>query len=962
MSAESSILKKRMMLIAVAWCVSICTTSAQLDLNADGMSDIWQNKYQIDTASAQLDFDGDGQSNILESLAGTDPHDALSTLILSQPIFESNSVLIGWESRFGTSYQLYGSRNLDKGTWSPIGERMVGPGGPMNIAIVPEDNDKSFFRVSAFNETPLPIGVEVERDSDGDGQSDIAEISTGNNPFDTTSLWQDPSVEFSPSFTVSWKSERGKSYLIESRELSPSSSWQSFGAIKRGTGHLMTTSIAVPDELQREYRVSVQDLDSDEDGLSDWEEDQLGLDPLRADTDTRGAGDLIETMTRLNAANLVAIETAHAVANITRMEQGGFNITRTGGLDAIQVGYTVSGSAAAGSDYVTLSGVVDIPFGVNSVTIPVDPIESSPIQMTESIELTLLDQEAYDLDQQVTAQVNVIREVALNVRDYGALGDGTTDDTLAIQSAINAFESSATHNTLHFPSGQYRLNTTYHTVHTANTSSRRILILGQNDLSGRDLMVTGEPGAVLYSTASPVRAKTLLILAKFRSLEFRGLRVEKDAVPLSGVNSGIEPNGAAGITLIDYDDRVIESVVFKNCVFYNCHRSITLNTAAYPRRGLLKKIGFYDCSFLNPFGSNTENATNAFGGGQQLFITAWADLAEYTGNIFDGAGDAMTPENSSDGRAKDGCHFGSPLRFVFVDNVVRRMRVEGILQTDHKHLLGTVKQTFVMPPPDGATEVEVSLSLDPGPVNAGEFVGIRQKGSTNHNVLRVVGVNRSTQSLDLVNDGYVDNIATGELVETSRQVFLQRDDPPTSYVANNYFFDAAAIAVRGHGVVTKNFLYDSFLLIYRSTTSPLYSYSRGLIFDSNVIRNSAGIDVYTCGVYSQSSETVIRNNMISVDRADRFIGIRLAGSNAIVEGNIVSADQGTGFPYFHPSRALGVGLQFFGAGSRIENNTTKRFTVGVGPEVRNAIISHTVFDHVSIDDETGVDPRGVEND
>ena len=44
----------------------------------------------------------------------------------------------------------------------------------------------------------------------------------------------------------------------------------------------------------------------------------------------------------------------------------------------------------------------------------------------------------------------------INVRDFGAVGDGITDDTIAIQTAI----SSSLWGTVYFPSGTYRMTPT----------------------------------------------------------------------------------------------------------------------------------------------------------------------------------------------------------------------------------------------------------------------------------------------------------------------------------------------------------------------------------------------------------------------------------------------------------------------------------------------------------------------
>ena len=47
-----------------------------LDLNGDGMSDVWQRVYQAEDMAPEDDADGDGLTNREESWAGTDPCEA----------------------------------------------------------------------------------------------------------------------------------------------------------------------------------------------------------------------------------------------------------------------------------------------------------------------------------------------------------------------------------------------------------------------------------------------------------------------------------------------------------------------------------------------------------------------------------------------------------------------------------------------------------------------------------------------------------------------------------------------------------------------------------------------------------------------------------------------------------------------------------------------------------------------
>ena len=74
-------------------------------------------------------------------------------------------------------------------------------------------------------------------------------------------------------------------------------------------------------------------------------------------------------------------------------DDGLFTVRLDGGQLAppggITVNYSVSGTAAAGADYVSLGGSVLIPAGASSATIPVDVLNDQVIELAESVALTL---------------------------------------------------------------------------------------------------------------------------------------------------------------------------------------------------------------------------------------------------------------------------------------------------------------------------------------------------------------------------------------------------------------------------------------------------------------------------------------------------------------------------------------------------------------------------------------------
>ena len=49
-----------------------------IDLNGNGMSDVWEQIYGASALSPSADTDGDGVSNLKEALAGTNPNDTNS--------------------------------------------------------------------------------------------------------------------------------------------------------------------------------------------------------------------------------------------------------------------------------------------------------------------------------------------------------------------------------------------------------------------------------------------------------------------------------------------------------------------------------------------------------------------------------------------------------------------------------------------------------------------------------------------------------------------------------------------------------------------------------------------------------------------------------------------------------------------------------------------------------------------
>lgn len=126
-----------------------------------------------------------------------------------------------------------------------------------------------------------------------------------------------------------------------------------------------------------------------------------------------------------------------------------------------------------------------------------------------------------------------------NVKDYGALGDGATNDTVAIQAALDALE--VTGGTLVFPAGTYITNT-----------AGGILTLTLNAVAGLGYAIWGIGGATLEADLS-METVLLCIGGATNTLVIRDLSITRVGATTTNVNfHGLQisppSNGVPGFT------------------------------------------------------------------------------------------------------------------------------------------------------------------------------------------------------------------------------------------------------------------------------------------------------------------------------------------------------------------------------------------------------------------------------
>lgn len=279
--------------IVLAWLAMTAPAGAVVDLDGDGVGDVWRLKYDAAGLAGSADADGDGKSNADEARAGTDPKSAMDTLRVRSVVRNGGNIEIRWGTVAGKRYKVQSAAEPGTAaTWTDATGFLEGSGGEMMQAL------------------PLP----------------------GSRTF---------------------------------------------------------------------FRVAVYEKDSDSDGVDDWEELQLGLDPN--EEHPHGPGDLAYVTAGLTATNVVTVLGPSAAVAESATVPGLVTVARAGGFGAVTVSYAVSGSAAAGADYVALSGSVVVPFGAKSATIAVTPLADALLESPEAVVVTLIAGAGYTVGQPAAA-------------------------------------------------------------------------------------------------------------------------------------------------------------------------------------------------------------------------------------------------------------------------------------------------------------------------------------------------------------------------------------------------------------------------------------------------------------------------------------------------------------------------------------------------------------------------------
>ncbi len=288
-------------------------------------------------------------------------------------------------------------------------------------------------------------------DADGDGVSNVKESLAGTNPFDAASA---PRITHSAyvgaAFTVTVPCATGKYYELQSLASLAATNWLMETSVVVRAGSTVTFSATAGSD-GKFFRVATSDVDSDSDGVNDWEEYRLGTDPFnptssgQLDANGQLVGDYASVTGRFASQNVLTILATDATTTApgpgeSPTDLGVLMVTRGGfPLDAVTVNLDLSGAgpgfAVEGVDFTALPRSLSFPVGTSAQLIQVTPLPNTNAQTPLLAAMKLLAGTGYAVGSGSNASVLIYPSPS--PKGVGLTGYYYTNSSTTYASSIN---------------------------------------------------------------------------------------------------------------------------------------------------------------------------------------------------------------------------------------------------------------------------------------------------------------------------------------------------------------------------------------------------------------------------------------------------------------------------------------------------------------------------------------------
>jgi uncharacterized protein (DUF1800 family) len=249
--------------------------------------------------------------------------------------------------------------------------------------------------------------TDAESDPDNDGVSNKDEAAAGTHPQSSASFFHIGDISHSAGrVTVSWQSAAGKVYQVQGASKT-NETWLTAGAPLRGTGESLTATLT-PEFARMLVRVQVSDVDTDADGLTDWEEMQAGTDPMLYDSDGDGLTDREFVEAMMGEMSTLSVHPDTTWVHESGPGSSRFRVARHGGFLPMTAHFSIGGTAARGTDYNLSHDAIHFPAGVREVFISVTPIADAQLEDSETVILSLTPSSAWNAGDSTSATITIL--------------------------------------------------------------------------------------------------------------------------------------------------------------------------------------------------------------------------------------------------------------------------------------------------------------------------------------------------------------------------------------------------------------------------------------------------------------------------------------------------------------------------------------------------------------------------